>query len=314
MKKLLLALLVFATLASMASLPSSAAAGDIIYSQNFDDVSSFDELGYTVCNDFTDSTVQYSIENGKLLCDNLDADVGSGVDSYLYILDDAAMAAAVKGDYTIQYDLTYLEAEEISRYICLIYNYDGYNTYNSVHIRWKGNGNNQPRVEGDWYNYEDTSDTDFVSLRNTGAQTTFLYKLFGVEYDGTEACLTNDANIKDKTITVRIECSLTGGPSVYLNGVLSSEVTDTSQWGVSTASAIALKTSPKIKGYIDNIVIYEGVGTTPNYPVETEAPVTEAPADDTTAVVETPAAQTSDLIAISVVIAAAATVVLKKKR
>lgn len=249
----------------------NAANASVIYSEDFsyDNINTtsgvLDSLGWYVCDGLTKNSASLSIENGKLIFTNTDT---SSVDSYFTILADDYMKDACGGDYSIQYTVKYTNAGSPTRYACLLYNYNSYMTYNSVHIRANGTGNNQSRINGAWTNYEAHSNERVSSLRNTN-ENALCKRLFGINYNA-------DATpFVDLELTVRIAISKTKGPSVYVNGKLMSECVDATNLSLTDAFAVALKVSPKIKGELDNILIWKGLG--------------EVPADKTVGYTPTPA-------------------------
>ena len=221
-----------------ASSPAAGAApADLIYAQDFNSVSSFNDLGWTLAEDLSPNSAEYRIEDGRLIVDNLDATRGATTDSYVKILPSEAMEPYQDGDYTILYTLTYLEAEASTRYLAMIYNYDGTDTYNSVHIRVQGKGHNDCRYYGSWYSNDEGSD----HILNATDENSLAAVICGVEYDEEAMPLL------DHELNVAIKCSHEEGPSVYINGILFSTTGDLTYWGDFEQYAVGLKASPKIR-------------------------------------------------------------------
>lgn len=313
-------------------------AGTLIYFEDFENASGSDtdstlaSLGWTKEEGLRDFTAVFTIEDGHLHIDNLDETVGESQDSYAGIMSSDWLSNFAKGDYTYQYEATYRAAENTYRYVSLLCNYDGVNNYNTVDVRYRGDGYNQVRREDSWIHYSDAD----MPMGDTGEEG-MAAKVFGLEYDENEYALT------DRTFTVRVEMVHDKGPRVFVDGVLVSEMTENEdQWGDIDAYAICFKTSTKLKSDIDNIMVWAGVGCEPDMsvlieeepaPAETAAPApaeTAAPAAPAAAPAETaapapaaapvaaapvaaaapaspaPAAQTGDTTAVIVLAAAAA--------
>ena len=244
-----------------------------------------DMLGWTVLNKedgaLTDNTVGFSIKDGKLVCDNTILG-GSSKDSYALILGEEQMwEIASYGKYTLQYDLEYIEdlADAKDRYVVPILNYDGYNTYNSFHLRTRGNGNNQARVGGDWKTYDMKDANDYaVNATDDGSYTSPIFKIT----NGTVSYQANVAGLIDNHINMTIKYQVDVnmyGPTVYIRNnnlenadfVLVSKCENPAADGSSfwqsliymPSSAFALKTSLKVKATIDNMYIYTGLGDAP---------------------------------------------------
>ncbi len=288
------------------------AAGTVIYYEDFDDLygdgtdDSLDQLGWEKCENLLEYTAVLGIDNGVLSIDNLEETVGTSNDSYAYMMDDAYLADFAKGDYSYQYDVTYLDAGNSFRYVSLLVNYDGNNNYDTVDLRMSGEGFNQTRRGSDWIHYNDTT----CPLRATD-DTAILTQLFGTAYN-------SDAyGLQNKTVTVKVEVSQANGPTVYVNGIKSSEMAaNTDRWGTLEATAMAFKASNRVKANIDNIIIWAGTGVDPDLSVlepaveETAAEVVDGAADAGVA------PQTFDMgvIAAAAAIVSAAGYVISKKR
>ena len=243
---------------------SGLANGTVIYYEDFNypDNSTkskvLSTLGWKTATTLRSNQTNYSIVGGRLYCDSI-TPAATG-DSYVTVLDDAAMSEVAKGDYTISYKLTYASAANYTRYGCLIYNYNGYKSYNSVHLRIAGYGNNQVRSAAKWYDY------DGGTLKATGTSS-LSYKLFGTQ------CLTANASSNtgypfvNKTLTVRIAVDIDAGPTVYVNGTKVSSPTSTYKTMMTAsaeyAKAIGIKTSKEVQLYIDDIMVYTGLGAIP---------------------------------------------------
>lgn len=274
MKKVLCALLSLCLLLPTAVVlpqPASAALSDgrMIYYEDFDRADSADSaatlsaLGWTLSEDLNKNTARYSIQSGRLVCDNLTATVGTSVDSYVTVLDNAAMSEVARGDYTISYQLRYLAAENANRYAAMIYNYNGYQNYNSVHIRIGGTGNNQVRAYGStWATYDDPGTADAAGFLASNGTNAISRRLFGKASNTTAPYA-----LTGETLTVVIHVDADRGPTVVVNGMKLSEANSkcrelflsSREYG----SAIALKTSLKVRAEIDNVAVWTGLGEMP---------------------------------------------------
>ncbi len=243
---------------------SGLASGTVIYYEDFnypDNATKskvLSTLGWKTATTQRANQTNYSIVSGRLYCDSITSSATG--DSYVTVLDDAAMSEVAKGDYTISYKLTYAAAANYIRYGCFLYNYNGYKSYNSVHLRIAGYGNNQVRSASKWYDY------DGGAMKETGTAS-ISYKLFGTQ------CLTANASSNtgypfvNKTLTVRIAVDIDAGPTVYVNGVKVSSPTATNKTLLTAsaeyAKAIALKTTKEVQLYIDDVMVYTGLGEIP---------------------------------------------------
>ena len=215
---------------------------------------------------FKDNTGSFSIENGALKYINI---VVGGQDSYILILDDDYMTPCAQGDYTVQYDVKYIDAGNSERYAVIILNYDGYNSYNSAHIRIAGSGNNQVRYFGSWYTYDVPGPYYAADKADGDGSSTIINKLTGANYDS------NVWALKDKWITIRYQANYNEGPTVYIrdNSQAGSDFVCVSKadsaaggifyWNEIPNYAVALKLGATIDGYLDNVAIWTGLGDIP---------------------------------------------------
>ena len=266
-------------------LPVSAVDNRIVYAEDFDDVPDFSSLGWTVIDG---NTATWMIEDGKLLVDNL----AGGRDSYVVMVPDSIMRTVIEDDYTVQYDLTYLEAGDQLRYLAVLLNFDRKTarTYNSLHIRIKGNGNWQNRNAGNWLDMDASGVDGNAPIANEQPGMTIAEMIMGVPFDNQSYAL------RDLTMTVRQEIDVDAGVRIYVNDIFVTG-TDAEGWRlfcaiadpVSGYSEIALKAGATICGYFDNFTVATGLGIPAP---ETTAPPVTAPPADTAAVPETTVPQT----------------------
>ncbi len=234
---------------------------DFNYANNSSKASVLSTLGWSVSEDLNANKTNYSFVDGRLLCDSLST--GATADSYVTVLDDADMGEIIKNDYSISYKITYVEAANYTRYGAFVYNYNGYKSYNSVHLRIAGYGNNQVRTATNWKDYE--ADGSYY-MKSTGTSS-ISYKLFGVKCLEANASSNTAYPFVGKELTVRIAIDADVGPTVYVNGTKISVPTATyKELFLSTAqyaAAIALKNSKEVKFYIDDFMVYTGLGEVP---------------------------------------------------
>lgn len=218
----------------------------------------------------TDNTTQYSIENGALKLLNYDGGKIDGKDSYLLIAENYFMKPAASANYTIQYDVKYTASSATDRYIALISNYDGYDSYNSFHLRARGTGNNQVRIVGSWYTYDVPGEFYAAGDDSDAKGTSIVNKLYGTKYDSSTSAL------QDKSLTIRYQADREKGPTIWIrdNDLPNAEFVCVSKpdaggngaffWQEGTgAYALAIKTGGKMDGYVDNIAVWTGLGDQP---------------------------------------------------
>lgn len=226
---------------------------DFSYADNGDKNTVLATLGWSESEEYLPNNANYSIEGGKLLCDN-----SSAYNAYLTVLDDAAMSEVAKGDYSISYKVKYVSSDDYTAFSALIYNYNGYKSYNNVELCVSGIGYNQARGYN-WYNYDD-------AIRATGTSS-LSYKLFGVSAVTANQSSPTAYPLIGREVTVRISVDIDAGPTVYMNGIKVSTPTtkyrDVFMATEEYASAVALKTAANIKAYMDDFVVYTGLGDVP---------------------------------------------------
>lgn len=241
--------------------------GTVIYYEDFNYANTagnsnvLSTLGWALAEEYRTNTATYSIIGGKLLCDS--TDTSATTDSYVTVLDDEAMSEVVKGDYTIAYKLNYVTATDYTKYSCLVYNYNGYKSYNTANVRIAGFGYNQVRAYS-WYSYDDSESSYYMPSTNTNS---ISYKLFGVYPATATASVGTAYPMVGKEITVRIAVDIDAGTTVYVNGVKVSAPAKYKELFMSSqvyASAIALKNTAGVKAYMDDFVVYTGLGDIPS--------------------------------------------------
>ena len=251
--------------------PSAFQLGTIIYQQDFDGIEAADNastmaaLGWQINTNLNKmGTAKYSVHDGRIFVDNLSV---TSVDCYAVMQTSEAMRPFCTNDYSYQYDVTYRQATSNNfRYFSLLCNYTGSNVYNTVDVRIRGEGYNQFRHKNNtWehYNLQGSWPIDGIGTNS------MMYLLYGVPYN-TPSNNTNDYyNLTNRTITVRVEMSMSNGPSVYVNGMLVSKMDkNQSVWSekdqaVWDAYALCFKSSTRVKYEVDNIMVWQGCGVDP---------------------------------------------------
>jgi hypothetical protein len=243
------------------------------YANTTDTAATMTALGWQLRNiadgALTDNTGKYFLENGTLRYLNYDGGAITAKDSYTKILTDEYMIAACQGNYTLQYDLKYTAAGDKNRYIVILLNYDGYNSYNSFHLRMAGSANSQIRFIGSWYTYDVAGEFYAADTVDGDGSSTVLNKLTGQNYDATVYAL------QDKWLTVRYQANYNDGPTIYVrdNSQANAQFICVSKsdptaggilyWNAIESYAVALKLGSTIDGYLDNIAIWTGLGEMP---------------------------------------------------
>lgn len=258
--------------------------GTMVFFENFDSYADTNDsaavaqlLGWTIRNKadgaLTDNTASYAIENGALKITNYaDGAVEKPGDSYVRITTSEYMAAACQGDYTVQFDVNYSSVGANDRYITILENYDGCNSYNSFHLRAYGSAHLQLRLFGDWKGTYDLRGSALDACADDtkgGDCTSIAKKLLGVTFDKTVPVLLNIP------ITIRIQCSYNDGPTIWLrdNSKADAQFVCVAKYDYASAGAIfwnaveeyalCLKVGGAIDGYVDNIAVWTGLGEVP---------------------------------------------------
>ena len=272
--------------------------GMMLYYEDFSaygDVDSLDDtvnsLGWTiqtVADDFaySDWTADLAIKDGALQVTNYRPEEGfKGKDSYALMLTEEYMEAVNKyGDYTLQYDVTYLDASNYKRYICLLTDYYG-DTYNSYHFRIGGYGNNQGHVYGKWATYDVQDPTQDQAANPTSNDpekgTTIAYRLLGIDTPITDD--TAIENFRGVTVTIRIRHDRDLGNIIYMKtadmadfvcvSMPRFDASGAGDWeNVTGVGGLAFKVGAAINGTMDNIALWAGLGEMPEDTTVTYAP------------------------------------------
>lgn len=258
--------------------------GTMVYFENFDSYADANDseavaklLGWTILNKadgaLTDNSASYALEGGALKITNWDNDaVAKPVDCYVLMTTSEYMAAACQGDYTVQFDIKYTAVKSNDRYITIIENFDGCNSYNTFHLRAYGTAHLQCRLFGEWKGTYDLRGSEFDACADDtkgDSCTSIAKKLLGKTYNKDEAVLLNIP------ITVRIQCSYNDGPIIWLrdNSKADAQFVCVAKydlgsngaifWNAIEEYALCLKVGGGIDGYVDNIAVWTGLGEVP---------------------------------------------------
>lgn len=281
--------LIFASicLAVLLHLPVSATSGNtdgevvkrnIIYSESFsypdtvgnenvESITGFRVLSNDEGEARRNSSAVYSLWDGRLRVNNHEN--VNGNDSFLLLLDEEDAREIYEDSFSLQYELEYTSCSDNARYLAIAthYNKDASANYSSFQIRSAGYAESRCRVGRLWHDYDVPGD-NYAPDKDDGDSThTLLYKLTGESYDGS-------VRMNNISLTVRVEYEKGApGPRAYVrnNGaggdfVLISEPSEESAGhryytdGTLEGRCIVLAVGGAVDGYIDNIVIYRGVG------------------------------------------------------
>lgn len=251
--------------------PSAFQPGAIIYQQNFDGIETYDNestmaaLGWQINTNLNKmNTANYSVHDGRIFVDNLSV---TSVDCYAVMQTSDAMKPFCTNDYSYQYDVTYRQATTNNfRYFSLLCNYTGSNVYNTVDVRIRGEGYNQLRHKNNTWDHYNLQ--GYWPIDGTGTNS-MMYLLHGVPYNTPSGTAVDYYNMTNRTITVRVEMSMSNGPSVYVNGMLVSKMdAKQSAWSekdqaIWDAYALCFKSSTRVKYEVDNVLVWQGCGVEP---------------------------------------------------
>ncbi|MBQ3125644.1 MAG: hypothetical protein IJC15_01120 [Clostridia bacterium] len=340
MKKALTLILAVMMIAAMLVVPTGAAVDkqQVVYRQTFDDVKTFEDLGWEKIETLTTCTGSWTVQDGALLVDNLKSDANpSQKDSYYVAVPDSIMRGVIANDYTVQWDMTYLDAGNAARYLVVLLNYDREmgNTYLSFHFRPKGYADFQTRLFGSWTTIDTSGSTEGTITRPKAANTDpangdpICKYIWGKDYVDADTKL-----IMNEKMTIRMEVHHGKCVKVFMNDKFVT-ATDDAGWETLSMfngyedgySEIAIKAGTTIKATLDNLIVITGIGVpesawtapietvkgpeTTKAPETTAAPAeTEAPADTTAAPETTPAATAESGAPVGLIIGIAAAVVV----
>lgn len=272
--------------------------GMMLYYEDFSSYGNIDNLNDTIgalgwviqttVDDYaySDWTADLAIKDGALMVNNYRPEENfKGKDSYALMLDEEYMETInAYGDYTLQYDVTYFDASNYKRYICLLTDYYG-DTYNSYHFRIGGYANNQGHTFGNWVTYDVQDPAEDLACNLTANDpavgTTIAYKLLGIETEIKDA--TAIENFRNVTVTIRIQHDRDLGNIIYMKtedmpeficvSMPRNDATGSAEWdNITGVGGLAFKIGAAVNGSMDNIAMWAGLGempedTTVTYPL-----------------------------------------------
>ncbi len=214
---------------------------------------------------YATNTAAYSIvdQNGSRQF-YIKNNTGSSKDSFITVLSDRRFTYLHQLNYTYQYDLTYADAANGSRYIAMVSEYNGSAYYNSCHIRNSGYGNNEVYDHGTWKAY----DYGITSKGGDSIAATLLGETAG-----------KNNLLKGISLSIRYAVNWERGNQIYIR-VNTEGYPGSGKWTLVShhdpektgrdcldplrgGAALAIKTGGPQNGYIDNIVVWCGNGEEP---------------------------------------------------
>lgn len=284
MKKILsksVFIMVVLALLSALSLSAGAVENKIVWSQNFDNVSSFDDLNWPFAEGLAPKRGNWEVKGGKLHVNTIGVN-----DAYVLMIPESFMKDIVKDDYTLQYDVVFLDTNPSdgsrqNRFVSIVHNYDAVTgaEFNMITARiggqfhWRARVMDYPAAGLNWLDVCDTIDRkgpDSISQ-----------KIFNIPYT------VDDLYLKDKLMTYRIEVSNKNRKiEFYINDILyatnSQEVMDNWLRNANKYSAMAIWAMTNIEATIDNIVLATGLGIPDETATTTTASATTTAASSAT--------------------------------
>ncbi len=218
---------------------------------------------------YNDNTSYYTIgeKNGNRYL-HVENNHSGAKDSYVIILNDDEMYDYHQYGFTYQFDLTYTSATNPDRYIALLSAYGG-NYYRSFHFRNKGIANNQIHSDDTWFN----CDSEGKYYSSATDENSIITKLLGLKYDAKKQAFNNiSVSIRyainwKRGLVVSMRVNTPGYPGTGKWIIVSKTEENIDKNAVANSLAggyaIAIKVGGAQNGYIDNIVIWEGVGDEP---------------------------------------------------
>ncbi|MBQ3126379.1 MAG: hypothetical protein IJC15_04845, partial [Clostridia bacterium] len=245
-----------------------SSADTVLYKQNFDSLKSVDELGWEPIDTLFKPTAALSLENGSLIFDNRGSDAKT---SYYVFLPSAVTDEMVKGNYTVQFDMTFLDANDRDNWFSILFNYDRKSSkkYTVLYLRMRGNWNGFQNRNASWANL-DAGGTEYLdesgrSVTRASVITTTAGKtLSDVIFDTAPQGMT----LKDKKMTVRVEVDTEFQVArVFVNDIYLTSTdgkTASNGWKnfrntASGGTELAFRCSPGAKVALDNVIVVSGL-------------------------------------------------------
>ena len=280
-KPLLVALAALMTMAVAVGCSGTPEKNDLerlVYVETFENTT-FKEVGWRQSTLLGASTATWTVEDGKLVINNLKSETNPGpYDSYYVVLGEDVMSevANCAEGFTVQYDVEYYGGGSGQRYIALplFYDMDSGNHYFSFHYRICGYADFQLRSGSTWTTLDkDGSVYEGKEYLKSNARTytdedgvehpyedVICKRVFGLEYEDKNAMVS-----LNRKATVRIEYFPGEYLRVFMNDIYITATSGDYLREIEERIAdgqvsIAIKAGSTIYGAVDNIAVAKGIG------------------------------------------------------
>ncbi|MBR7184099.1 MAG: InlB B-repeat-containing protein [Clostridia bacterium] len=178
---------------------------EVLYEENFDAMKSVDELGWESISTNFAPTAKFALEDGRLIIDN---NVSGANTSYYVFAPSSITDKMVKDNYTVQFDMTFLDAASRDNLFSILFNYNRQTSkhYTVLYFRMRGDWNGFQNRNNSWANL-DAGGTDYVDANgNLVTRSSIITKTAGKSLsDVIFNTAPSDMTLKDKKMTVRVE-------------------------------------------------------------------------------------------------------------
>ncbi len=243
------------------------AQNNVLYAQNFDSLTSVDQLGWEPIDTLFTPTAELSLENGQLIFDNR----GSGAKTSYYVFAPSSITdEMVKGNYAVQFDMTFLDANSRDNWFSILFNYDRKTSkkYTVLYFRMRGDWSAFQNRNASWANL-DAGGTEYLDAngnlvtRSSIITTTAGKTLPDVIFNTASSGMT----LKDKKMTVRVEVDTESQLTrVFVNDIYLTGSNGKTSGGwknfINTASGgteLAFRCSSGIRVALDNVILVKGL-------------------------------------------------------
>ncbi len=249
---------------------SAGTPGKLLYAEDFNTVKSVEALNWEPISSAFVPTAKLSIDQGKLIVDNM----GSGGNtSYYVFLPSSVTDSMVKKNYTVQFDMAFLDATSRDNWFSILFNYNRKtsNQYSVLYFRMRGDYNAFQRRDG-------TGSAAFTNLDQGG--TDYIYP--NGESVTRKGIITKDSGyttpeivfnetssgmfLKNKTLTVRAEVDVESEIArifindIYVTGTNGKMANGWDNFTASVGTELAFRSGAGSKVALDNIFVAEGLG------------------------------------------------------
>ncbi len=217
-------------------------------------------------------TAKLSPDGGKLIMDNM---VDGAKTSYYVFLPSAITDEMVKDNYTVQFDMTFLDAADRENFFSILFNYNRKTSqdYTVLFLRMRGDWNGFQNRNKNWA-VLDKGGTEYVDANgNLVTRGTVNTKVAG---QGLSDYIFNTSpsgmTLKDKPMTVRVEVDTQDQVArvfvndIYLTG---SNGKTSGGWAdfrntASGGTELVFRIGPGAKVALDNVTVVSGIGIPKN--------------------------------------------------